>query len=708
MVLKRGLVFLMSAMIFFSACNKNSDADTEQSSAPESSVSETAGITETSKSAAAPDASVNPDFKYYVRNNEVTLTAYIGSDTNVVIPEYIEGCPVVKYSAGLLKGTEVREITFPRTVTIITDINYADKLETINLSSGTSKLFPARICSCKSLKNINAEKGGEFMSIDGVLYSADGKTLVCCPPGRTGEFTVPTEVETIGESAFYYSSLTAVILPDGLRSVGSYGFAYSSLASTELPAGLAEIGAHAFANSCIDSIKLPEGLVSIGTSAFLNTNISEIYIPDSVKSCGLIFGYDKRDKKISAPLSAIYAEGMSSLLGYENVTYRGETELDRLLRKTGKIDPEYTKGRIFIDLDGDNFPEMIHIDKYGRAELKQFDIPSGRWEYIFHVYSDTDLNLYYDKENDEYFYLYTEWAEQASVYYVTKLNVTEDGFVWGDASLGMFEYHTKGHWDESGNEHTYITEKSVDFGYLDGKYFIGENDLDFENKVFREAMSGYELVSSVNIQKIIDEYGDEDQLYEIVMSPFAGSPEPSPYKKPVHEKTEEADYITIGEEKIPVDSQVVHLYAEDVSEENFEKLSHLPRLTVLNIGARYYPDSTPIDLTGIDKLTGLGELSVFGTDIKNAAEIGKLTNLKVLRISADADDLTFLKAMDNLMVIQFSSTVDKPADFYKPIYGMKNLRYLFIDWWDLNITQEQEEHIAENAPHINAMYYKWG
>lgn len=707
MVLKRGLVFLMSAMIFFSACNKNSDADTEQSSAPESSVSETSETSGKTESAEAPDASVNPDFKYYVRNNEVTLTAYIGSDTNVVIPEYIEGCPVVKYSSGLLKGTEVREITFPRTVTVITDINDADKLETINLSSEVVKLFPARVNSCKSLKNINAEKGGEFMSIDGVLYSADGKTLVCCPPGRTGEFTVPPEVETIGESAFYYSSLTAVILPDGLRSVGSYGFAYSSLASVGLPAGLAEIGAHAFANSGIDSIKLTEGLVSIGTSAFLNTNISEIYIPDSVESCGLIFGYDKGDRKISAPLSAIYAEGMSSLLGYENVTYRGETYLDRLLRKTGKIDPEYTRGRIFIDIDGDNFPEMIEVSKYGSTYLKKFDIPTGKWDSIFYIYSDTALNLYHDKETDEYFYLYTEEYEQASVYVITKLNVTEDGFVWDNEALGAFEYHTKGHWDESGNNRTYITEKSVDFGYLNGKYLIGENDPYFENNAFREAMSGYELVSSVNIQQIIDEYGDEDQLYEIVMSPFAASPEPSPYKKPVREKTEEADYITIGEEKIPVDSQGVFLYAKDVSEENFEKLSQLPRLTDLQIGGRYYP-GTPVDLTGIDKLTGLGELSVYGTEIKNAAEIGKLKNLKVLRISPDADDLTFLTAMDNLVVIDFCSTMDKPADFYKPIYGMKNLRYLLIDWWERNITQEQEEHIAENAPHINAMYYKWG
>jgi len=78
------------------------------------------------------------------------------------------------------------------------DISGADKLETINISK-TVKMFSANnFSNCASLKNVNAEKGETFMSVDGVLYSADGKSLVFFPPGRTGEFAVPDGVEFIG------------------------------------------------------------------------------------------------------------------------------------------------------------------------------------------------------------------------------------------------------------------------------------------------------------------------------------------------------------------------------------------------------------------------------------------------------------------------------------------------------------------------------
>ena len=691
------IILLISAAIIFSACSKG--AEQEQASASESSVSETAEI---------PEPSPAEDFEYTVKNGEVRLKAYIGTDTNVVIPEYIEDCPVVKYDNRFLENTDVAEITFPQTITVIGEIKGANELETINISSAVSKLYPIGLAECKDLKNINAEKGDYFISIDGVLYSADGKTVVCFPAGRTGEFTVPDDVEVIGSNAFYKSSLTSVVLPPKLASIGMYSFAYSRLTSVLFPASLAEIDDFAFTSSGLNNAELPDGLRSIGNSVFAYTNISEIRLPDSVESCGRIFGYDEADQKISAPLSAIYTEGMSSLLEYENVVFRGETDLDRLLRITGEIDPEYSKGRIFIDLDGDNFPEMINVGKYVK-DFRRFNISEGTWEYILSIYAENALNLYHDKKTDEYFYIYTESWESASGCSVYKLIITDDGFEWDHECLGQFTYHSGGYWNEEKNE--YIRSAYVEFGYMNGRYFIGENDPDFENDAFKEAMSEYELVNTVNIQKIIDEYGDEDQIYEIVMSAFSDSPEPSAYKKPLREKSEEYDFITIGERSIAMDSQAAHLSGEEVTEENFEKLSHLPRLTTLSIGSgRYDSNDNEMDLTGIDKISGLAELSVYGysAKIKNASEIGKLKNLKVLYISPNADDLTFLTEMDNLLVIEFGNTMDKPADFYKPIYGMKNLRYLLMDWWDRNITQEQEEHITKNAPHINIMGYKWG
>lgn len=719
MNIKIKILPLIAAAAVFSACDK-SEAP-EQDSVSVSSVSEYAETAEASDS----------DFQYSVKNGEVRLDSYIGSDTVVNIPEYIDGCPVVKYSSNVFAYTDVAEITFPSTITKITAIQNAEKLETINISSSVEEIFTRGFTSCKNFKNINAEKGGKFTSDAGVLYSADEKTLVFCPHGRTGEFILPDSVEVIGDEAFFGSSLTKiafpkglseigeyafsrctvtkVVLPQGLSKIGNYAFYGSYLKSVVLPEGLSEIGSYAFMDTGLNEIELPEGLKTIGTYAFYQTNIREIHLPDSIENCGAIFGAEEYNSpKIFAPLSARHSEGMSDLLDYKNIVYLGETDLDTALRNIGKL-REYQSGRIFMDLDGDNFPEMCEVDKYGTAEWYRFDIPDGEWKRFVYLYSDTDLNLYYDKENDEYFYLFPDPGEYSIAYAVFKASITEDGFknyyeYDYHNSFGDFDGYSKAHYDDESGE--YIQEEYVYYGYINGKFFIEENSPDFYNNVFREAMSEYELVNTVNVQKILDEHGDMEQGFEIFMGDFADSPEPSEYKKPLREKSE-TDYITIGDQSIPMDSQWVSIYGRDATEENFEKLSHMPRLTTLYISGYKYDEE--VNMAGISKLTGLGHLSIYtDAEIKNAAEIGKLKNLKVLRIPPYADDFSFLKDMDSLAVIEFGNTVDMPEDFFKPIYEMKNLHFLLVSCWDQNVTDEQMEHVSENAPQINIIYYKRG
>lgn len=712
MAIKRNIMLLAAAAVIFAACEKSEDTLPEHTTVP---VSETSAA-EASESAeeTAPE---NSDFRYTIKDGEVKLEAYIGSGTIVAIPEYIEGCPVVRYSSEVFQDTNVTEITFPSTIKVITEIKDAGKLETINISSETEDFFPKSFISCRNLKNINAENGESFMSADGVLYSADGKTLVCFPAGRTGEFVIPEGVESIGENAFYKSSLTSVILPQSIVKINRYGFAYSELTNIEFPSSLTETGDYAFINSALKNVTLNDGLISIGTSAFANTNISEIYIPDSVEKCDNIFGTDRDSRKISAPLSAIYADGMSTLLKYENVTYRGETAVDALIRKTRfQMNNGYyrdLKNIIFTDIDGDNFPESAWVYDYGWTDWKQYDFSAGEWKYIFSAYSNFDLDLYYDKKKDEYFYIFPDRHVYDFAYSWLKLSITEDGFYsegYGNM-FGNFDCYTEGYREEYRNAlgvtYEYVTEKRVDFGYLNGKYFISEDLSGFQDNFFSEAMSEYEIVNTINAQAIIDEYGGTDKQFGIITGEFSDSPQPSEYKKPLRENSE-TDYITIGEEKILIDSQLVYLSGEDISEENFEKLSHLPKLTTLYISGKYDMDPSEVSLKGISKLSGLGELRVYGTKIKNAAEIGKLKDLKVLEMSPDADDLSFLTSMDNLVVIEFGSTMDKPEDFFKPLYGMKNLRYLLVDCWEQNITTEQTEHIAEKAPHINVIGYKVG
>ena len=61
------------------------------------------------------------------------------------------------------------------------------------------------------------------------------------------EWNRKVQITSIGEDAFYSSSLTSVVIPSGVTSIGSSAFRYcSSLTSVVIPSGVTSIGSSAF------------------------------------------------------------------------------------------------------------------------------------------------------------------------------------------------------------------------------------------------------------------------------------------------------------------------------------------------------------------------------------------------------------------------------------------------------------------------------
>ena len=69
----------------------------------------------------------------------------------------------------------------------------------------------------------------EFKSIDGVLFSQDGKTLLLCPRGRQGSYTVPDGVERLEAQSFRYcNKLTEVHMPASVKEIGDSPVEYNN------------------------------------------------------------------------------------------------------------------------------------------------------------------------------------------------------------------------------------------------------------------------------------------------------------------------------------------------------------------------------------------------------------------------------------------------------------------------------------------------
>ena len=118
-------------------------------------------------------------------------------------------------------------------------------LVSIALPAGVISVGDGPFVSCSKLQSIEVAAGNLFYtSVDGALFDKDVTTLLACPNGKQGVFTLPEGVVAIRDRAFGgCASLTAINLPQEVTSVGNLAFENcSSLVAITLPAGVTYIG----------------------------------------------------------------------------------------------------------------------------------------------------------------------------------------------------------------------------------------------------------------------------------------------------------------------------------------------------------------------------------------------------------------------------------------------------------------------------------
>jgi hypothetical protein len=81
---------------------------------------------------------------------------------------------------------------------------------------------------CSKLTSIIVDdKNSTYSSKDGVLYNKKQTVLICCPGGKSENFTIPNNVTRIGEQAFEHcNSLTNVTIPNSVTSISNHAFSY--------------------------------------------------------------------------------------------------------------------------------------------------------------------------------------------------------------------------------------------------------------------------------------------------------------------------------------------------------------------------------------------------------------------------------------------------------------------------------------------------
>ncbi len=216
----------------------------------------------------------NTNFEYYENSDgdTVSITKYIGSESDVVIPEEIDGKSVTAISYGAFSEcTDIKSVVIPNSVTSIdsdafygctsltsitipnsvTEIGWGTfgkctSLTSITIPNSVTSIGNGAFANCTSLTTINVATGNKnYISVNGVLYNKDKTTIICYPAGKKDKnFKIPDGVTEIADSAFdCCASLTSITIPDSVTVIDDSAFSgCTSLTSIAIPNSVTHIG----------------------------------------------------------------------------------------------------------------------------------------------------------------------------------------------------------------------------------------------------------------------------------------------------------------------------------------------------------------------------------------------------------------------------------------------------------------------------------
>ena len=189
--------------------------------------------------------------------------------------------------------TSIASIDLPDSLTFIGKQAFSEcsELSSIVIPSSVKTIGENVFEKCPKLTDINVlPENAYYSSENGILFDKNKTTLICCPPVKQGEFSVPKSVTRINSDAFSYCDrLTGITLPETVSYIGSGAFKYcSALKNINLPYGIDAINKNTFAScKALEKIDIPNNVKIIDTSAFLNCSaLGSINIPESVTQIG--------------------------------------------------------------------------------------------------------------------------------------------------------------------------------------------------------------------------------------------------------------------------------------------------------------------------------------------------------------------------------------------------------------------------------------
>ena len=186
-------------------------------------------------------ASLNLESASLVSGGDKYYSSYVTKDS-IITTSMFDGC------------VSLVEVKLPKDIVGIESFAFdgCKNLNKIEIPETCREISPYALSRCSNLENIYVVAENSYLkSVDGVLYSKDGNTLLRYPIGRNvSHFSIPEGVLAIGNRAFYQSSIKTFSLPNTLERIESYAFSNCrNITSIEIPESVTVMDDGAF-DSC--------------------------------------------------------------------------------------------------------------------------------------------------------------------------------------------------------------------------------------------------------------------------------------------------------------------------------------------------------------------------------------------------------------------------------------------------------------------------
>ena len=229
--------------------------------------------------------------------------SYCTALTSIVLPDnlsYID-------TEAFLYCTDLTTVTLGNAVNVLYDntFRYCSNLSVVNIGRNLSEIKTEAFSGCSSLSAFNVSDANPYYkSINGVIYSKDGTSLIKCPLAKTylsipegvtqiascacsdctklGTVNFPDGVETIGTMAFFdCTKLSSLAIPNSVTTIASQAFSgCTSLSTLVIPNSVTILYDNAFSHcKGLRYAIIGSGVTEIGGDAFYQcNNMTDVYI----------------------------------------------------------------------------------------------------------------------------------------------------------------------------------------------------------------------------------------------------------------------------------------------------------------------------------------------------------------------------------------------------------------------------------------------